>query len=131
MRRNGGYYNIKFYVLFLCFSGQMLEYYRYPFNWVFDSIVLHSALLSLRINHNTNINAPGGIRTRNPSKRSAADPRLRPIDHRSAHRVTAFLLSGTMCDTFFTLDHSRFMAQNNSSQDIPTSLGGTDSHGCF
>ena len=31
--------------------------------------------------YNTNIHAPGGIRTRNPSNRSAADPRLRPLDH--------------------------------------------------
>ena len=31
--------------------------------------------------HNTNIHAPGGIPTRNPSKRSAADPRLRPLGH--------------------------------------------------
>jgi hypothetical protein len=29
----------------------------------------------------TNINAPGGIRTHNPSKRSAADLRFRPRDH--------------------------------------------------
>ena len=29
----------------------------------------------------TNINAPGGIRTRNPSGRAAADPRLRPLGH--------------------------------------------------
>ena len=28
--------------------------------------------------HNTNIHAPGGIRTHDPSKRAAADPRLRP-----------------------------------------------------
>jgi hypothetical protein len=31
--------------------------------------------------YKTNIHAPGGIRTRNPSKRSAADPRLRPRGH--------------------------------------------------
>jgi hypothetical protein len=31
--------------------------------------------------HNTNIPARGGIQTRNPSKRSAADPRLRPLGH--------------------------------------------------
>ena len=29
--------------------------------------------------HNTNIRVPGGIRTRNPSKRSTADARLRPL----------------------------------------------------
>ena len=31
--------------------------------------------------HNTNIQAAGGIRTRNLSKRSAADPRLRPFSN--------------------------------------------------
>jgi hypothetical protein len=31
--------------------------------------------------HNTNIHASGGIRTRNPSKRAAVDPRLRPRGH--------------------------------------------------
>jgi hypothetical protein len=31
--------------------------------------------------HNTNIHASGGIRTRNPSKRAAVDPRLRPHGH--------------------------------------------------
>jgi hypothetical protein len=31
--------------------------------------------------HNTNIHAPVGIRTRNPSKRSTADPRLRPLSY--------------------------------------------------
>jgi hypothetical protein len=31
--------------------------------------------------HNTKIHAPGGIRTHNPSKRAAADPRLRPHGH--------------------------------------------------
>jgi hypothetical protein len=30
----------------------------------------------------TNIHVPGGIRTRNPSTRAAANPRLRPRDHR-------------------------------------------------
>jgi hypothetical protein len=29
----------------------------------------------------TNIHAPGGIRTRDPSRRPAADPRLRPLGH--------------------------------------------------
>jgi hypothetical protein len=31
--------------------------------------------------HNTNIHAPGGIRTHDPSKRAAEDPRLRPHGH--------------------------------------------------
>jgi hypothetical protein len=29
----------------------------------------------------TDIHAPGGIQTRNLSKRSAADPRIRPLGH--------------------------------------------------
>jgi hypothetical protein len=33
------------------------------------------------IKHNTNIYAPGEIRTHNPIKRAAADPRLRPRGH--------------------------------------------------
>ena len=55
-------------------------------------------LLSVLYNtHNTNIHALGGIRTRNPSKRSAADPRLKPFGHttigsteRSEHRSKPF-----------------------------------------
>ena len=44
-------------------------------------------LFSLLYNntHNTNIHAAGGIRNRNPSKRSAADPRLKPRDHWDGH----------------------------------------------
>jgi hypothetical protein len=33
----------------------------------------------------TDIHAPGGIRSRNPSKRTAADPRLRPRGHWDRH----------------------------------------------
>jgi hypothetical protein len=36
--------------------------------------VVHFAFLSLLPTHNTNIHVPGGIRTRNPSKRSVTDP---------------------------------------------------------
>ena len=39
---------------------------------------LHLAVLSLLTTHNINIHTPGGIRTRNPSRRAAADLRLRP-----------------------------------------------------
>ena len=42
--------------------------------------VLAFAFLSLLFNtHDTNIHIPGRIRTRNPSKRSTVDPRLRPL----------------------------------------------------
>ena len=33
------------------------------------------------VQHNTNIHAPGWIRTLNPNKRSAADPCLRPLGY--------------------------------------------------
>ena len=36
----------------------------------------------------TNIHAPGGIRTRNPSRRAAADSRLRPLGHWDRHSRT-------------------------------------------
>jgi hypothetical protein len=42
--------------------------------------VLHFAVCPYCITH-TNIYAPGGIRTLNPSKRSASHPHLRPLDH--------------------------------------------------
>ena len=44
-------------------------------------VTLCSILLSLYNQHNTNIHASGGIRTHNPSKRAAADPRLRQRGH--------------------------------------------------
>jgi hypothetical protein len=41
-----------------------------------------SAFMSLiPLQHNTNIYASSGIQTRNPSKRAAAEPRLRPLGH--------------------------------------------------
>ena len=49
----------------------------------FTYIFLNFAFLSLTYNTwNTNIHSPGGIRTRNPSRRAATDLRLRPRDHR-------------------------------------------------
>ena len=38
--------------------------------------------LTTQHSQQTNIHAPSGIRTHNPSKRAAADPRLRPRGHR-------------------------------------------------
>ena len=37
---------------------------------------------------NTDIHAPGGIRTHNPSKRAAVDPRLRPRGHWDRHTIS-------------------------------------------
>jgi hypothetical protein len=43
----------------------------------------------------TNTHAPGGIRTRNPSQRSAADPNLRLLDHwvRLFPRIQCYIFS--------------------------------------
>jgi hypothetical protein len=38
----------------------------------------------------TDIHVPGGIRTRNPSKRAAADLRLRPRGHRNSQSPFLF-----------------------------------------
>ena len=40
--------------------------------------------------HETDIHAPGRIRTRNPRKRAAADPRLRQFGHRDQHIFSIF-----------------------------------------
>jgi hypothetical protein len=54
--------------------------------FICTSLSWMSWLLSLVYNtHNTNIHARGGIRTRNPSKRSSADSRLRPLGHWDWH----------------------------------------------
>ena len=47
----------------------------------FVLIVLNFFLFSLLTTHNTNIRAPGGIRTRSPSKLVVADSRLRRLGH--------------------------------------------------
>ena len=50
--------------------------------YFFVLIALASYLLSSLCNtHNTNIHAPGRIRTLNPSKQTTADPRLRLLGH--------------------------------------------------
>ena len=48
--------------------------------------IVYLHILRLRVvysytTHNTNIHAPGGIRIRNTSRRSAANPRLRTLGH--------------------------------------------------
>jgi hypothetical protein len=56
-----------------------------PFLYCLNPSVLHvtlrSMLPSLQQTQQTDIHAPGGIRTRNPSKRAAVDPCLRPHGH--------------------------------------------------
>ena len=48
--------------------------------YLFVLIVLYFAFC-FYLRHTSNIHGPGGIRTRNPSKRLAADTRLRSLDH--------------------------------------------------
>ena len=72
-----------------------------------SSCYLCSMLLSLYKKHSTNIHASGGIRTHNPSKRTAANPRLRPRGHwdrlgsnpdfRGERPATNHLSHGTAC----------------------------------
>ena len=44
----------------------------------------------------TDFHAPGGIRIRNPSRRSAADPRLRPLYHWHRHHVILHIENGKL-----------------------------------
>jgi hypothetical protein len=50
-------------------------------------------LLSLYNKHNTNFHASGGIRTHNPGKRAAADPRLIP----RGHKITLLSAQNKIC----------------------------------
>ena len=68
---------------FFVFSFTVLVLRPYLF---FVLIFLHFAFLSLFTTNNTNIHDPGGIRMRNPRKRSAADPRIRPLGHCDQHK---------------------------------------------
>jgi len=49
--------------------------------------------LYLTTHNMTDIHAPGGIRTHNPSKRAAADSRLRPSGHRDQHQRYILLVT--------------------------------------
>jgi hypothetical protein len=51
-------------------------------------------VLSLHNKHNTNIHAPGGIRTHNSSKRATVDPRLRPQATGIGNRTRASAVRG-------------------------------------
>ena len=63
---------------FFVFSCTLFVFYTYLFLCLECPAF---CLVSIRTTHNTNIHAPGEIRTRKPSKRSAADHRLRPLGH--------------------------------------------------
>ena len=46
---------------------------------------------------NTNIHAPGGIRTHDPSKRAAEDPSLRPHGHWDRQKFCSYLTENILC----------------------------------
>jgi hypothetical protein len=52
---------------------------------------------SQHIIQETDIHAAGGIRTRNPSKRTAADPRVRPHGHWDRHNLNTELSINALC----------------------------------
>jgi hypothetical protein len=55
-----------------------------------DQLAVKAATYTTRLTHGTDIHAPGGIRTHNPSNPAAADPRLRT--HGRQDRPSALLL---------------------------------------
>ena len=54
----------------------------------------------------TNIHAPGGIRTHNPTKRAAVDLRLRPLGHRNRRKMK-------YSEQFFCARVNNFSLTNN------------------
>jgi hypothetical protein len=52
----------------------------------------------------TDIHAVGGIRTRNPSQRASADPRLRPRGHRTQNLRLAFFKTSVTTDNYLLWD---------------------------
>ena len=71
----------------------LLFYWYYNPLWVLASSFLsfrdhtHSGTTTQHKTQQTDIHALGGIRIRNPSKRSAVDTRLRPLGHWDGHYV--------------------------------------------
>jgi hypothetical protein len=62
--------------------------------WTRDRPVAETSTWQHVRSQETNIHAPCGIRTRNPSKRSATDPRLRPSGHWDRHCWSPGLFKG-------------------------------------
>jgi hypothetical protein len=98
-----------FFFFVLCTSSALL---LLPWlSWV--------CLLSLLCkSHNTNIHAPGGIRTRNTSKRSAADPRLRPLGRWDPllFMLLSYNISAIPRGNYFLINVIRIPEQNGHRQ---------------
>jgi hypothetical protein len=76
-----------FFFFFACPGFFPFDPFLYCLNPFVLHVTLRSILPSLYNKHNTHIHAPGGIRTHNPSKRAAADPRFRPRGHCDRHII--------------------------------------------
>ena len=66
-------------LLSLCFSVLCVLSFVLPFLFIVYLYIFRPHVTHSSTTHNTNTHAPGGIRIHNTSKRSAADPRLRPL----------------------------------------------------
>jgi hypothetical protein len=71
---------VGFFFFFACPGFFPFDPFLYCLNPFILHVTLRSILPSLQQTQ-TNIHAPGEIRTHDPSKRAAADPRLRPRGH--------------------------------------------------
>jgi len=68
--------------LIMCFLHSLVTSPLLGPNILLNTLLSNTLRLRSSLNlTNTDIHAPGGIRTHNPSKRAAADPRLRPRGH--------------------------------------------------
>ena len=63
--------------------------------WTSDQPVAETTTWQHTTLKETDIHAPGGIRTHNPSRRAAADLRLRPRGHRDRRHTALFTLFWT------------------------------------
>jgi hypothetical protein len=70
------FYSLHWHYFFIFFYSASTSSVLVSLYWL--PCILH---FYFYLNRNTNFHVPGGIWTRNPSKRSAADPRHRPLGH--------------------------------------------------
>ena len=74
-------------LFFFCGASTRFRVMASPY-WASRSFSLDTPPDNIQHSQGTNIHVPGGIRTHNPSKRAAADPRLKPRGHWDRHKFT-------------------------------------------
>ena len=77
----------KFTFFFSCGASTRFRVMVSPYG-ASRSLSLDTPPDNIQQSQRTNIHVPGGIRSRNPSKRVAADPRLKPRGHWARHKFT-------------------------------------------